>query len=232
MGGCLSTNFPALPCPFESPGHAPRAGTPALVHHPGMCGAVQGCRPARTPGRGLAPTFPAPTQTNTAPRDPWSKAHRVSQITWELALSGPCHGHMSSLHPQGQEPPQWGTQSGGYLLPCYLLLEGGLFPGQETTCMFSLLPFIFQQKQQGQGSLSFGYFVPALNKSPLTIVATSQDMTRQTSPHLPTEPFAVLGVARRTDLAPSLPRGVPISPLYLAVPAAPSSMVMAELPHP
>lgn len=98
--------------------------------------------------------------------------------------------------------------------------------------MFSFLPSIFQKKQQGQGSLSFGYFIPTLNKNPLTIVDTSQDMTRQMSPHLPTEPFAGLGVARGTDLAPSLPRGVPISPLSLAVPAAPSSLVMAGLPHP
>lgn len=118
VGGCLSANFPSLLRPSGIPEGAPRVGTPALVHRFGMCGVVvQGCSPARAPGRGLAPPFPAPIQTNTAPQDTRSKAPRIPLTTYELALSAPCQGHMSSLHPRGQAPPQWGTQGESYLLP-------------------------------------------------------------------------------------------------------------------
>lgn len=72
--------------------------------------------------------------------------------------------------------------------------------------MLSLLPSVFQQEQQGQDPVSFGYFVPMPDKIPLALVATSQDVTRQKSPHLSAEPFAGLGIARGTALAPSFPR--------------------------
>lgn len=83
--------------------------------------------------------------------------------------------------------------------------------------MLSLLLSIFQLEQQGQDPVSFECFVPNLNKTPLALVATSQGMTRQKSPHLPAEPFAGLGIAREADLAPSLPRcgpHLPFSPWW------------------
>lgn len=116
------------------------------------------------------------------------------------------------------------------MLPWCLLWEGDI-PGQETTCTLFFASLAIPTRATGTGSRIFQILCRHTEQTPLALVATSQDMTRQKFAPSPQSPLPGCALQGRLVL-PTLSLSVDlIFPLALSGPVAPFLLVKTEVPH-